>query len=324
MKTLVTGGAGFIGSHLVEALCRNGADVRILDNLTLGLKSNLSWKQPSDRVELRQGDLRDEAAVRSAVEGVDTVFHLAAVNSVPRSLEHPEWTQAVNVDGTLRLLMAARDAGVRRFLYASSSSIYGPADPAPRRETDPPDPVSFYALQKFAAERYTLLFHRLHGMETVALRYFNVFGPRQRVDSPYAAVIPRFCAAALGGERPVVFGDGTQRRDFTHVENVVRANLLAAAAPAERVAGRVFNVACGTSVSLRELLDELGRAVGRTLEPEFRESRAGDIAFTRADISAAAAAFGYAPGVDWRTGLLRTLEDHRTRRGMPVGLRTMG
>ncbi len=313
MKVLVTGGAGFIGSHLVEALCRDGSDVRVLDNLTLGLKSNLSWRRPADRLDFRQGDLRDEVAVRSAVEGIDTVFHLAAVNSVPRSLEHPEWTQAVNVDATLRLLVAARDAGVRRFLYASSSSIYGPADPAPRRETDPPDPVSFYALQKFAAERYTLLFHRLYGMETVALRYFNVFGPRQRVDSPYAAVIPRFCAAALSGERPVVFGDGTQRRDFTHVDNVVRANVLAAAAPEERVAGRVFNVACGGSVSLLDVLAALGGAVGRPLDPELRPVRAGDIPFTQADISAAAEAFGYAPVVDWRTGLLRTLEDHRAR-----------
>lgn len=313
MRVLVTGGAGFIGSHLAEALCREGAEVRVLDDLSLGREENLSWRRPGDRLDVRIGSLRDPETVTAAVAGVEVVFHLAAVNSVPRSLEHPAWTQSVNVDGTLTLLLAAREAGVRRLLYASSSSIYGPADPAPRREDDPPDPVSFYALQKFAAERYTLLFHRLHGMDTVALRYFNVFGPRQRVDSPYAAVIPRFCAAVLGGARPVVFGDGTQRRDFTHVENVVHANLLAAAAPSGKVAGRVFNVACGASVSLLEVLAALGGATGNTVEPEFRPTRAGDIAFTQADISAAAAAFGYAPRVDWRTGLMRTLEFHRAR-----------
>jgi UDP-glucose 4-epimerase len=311
MKALVTGGAGFIGSHIARALADRGDQVVVLDNLSLGRRSNLARADDRPGIEFVEGDLRDAALVAGLVAGCEWVFHQAALPSVPRSVEQPLESNRHNVDGTLNLLVAARDAGVKRVLFASSSSIYGDQDAPLKREELAPNPLSPYALQKYAGERYCQLFHRLYGLPTVALRYFNVFGPRQAHDSPYSGVIAKFCTAFLRGERPVIFGDGLQSRDFTYVDNVVAANLAAAAAPVEHVAGRVFNVALGDSVTLLDLVRDLGMISGAPLEPVFRPGRAGDVKHSRADVSAARAAFGFDPAVGWHEGLRRTYEWYR-------------
>jgi UDP-glucose 4-epimerase len=247
--------------------------------------------------------------------GCDWVFHEAALVSVPKSVQHPLESNRDNVTGTLNVLVAARDAGVRRLVFASSSAIYG-EHPAPAKSEDlPPQPLTPYGLQKYTAERYCQLFHALYGLETVCLRYFNVFGPRQSADSPYSGVIARFCAAALAGERPCVFGDGGQTRDFVYVANVVAANLLAAEAPANRAAGGVFNIGTGQGISLLDLLAELGRLTGRKLEPRFEPARAGDIRDSRADITAAQRDLGFRVEVDWQTGLARILGIQRSPAG---------
>jgi UDP-glucose 4-epimerase len=312
MKALVTGGAGFIGSHLAEALHRNGASLTILDNLELGDRRNLDWASSATGVDFVEGDVRDKALVTRLVAGCDWVFHEAALPSVPRSVLQPLETNEHNVDGTLRLLVAARDAGVKRFLFASSSSIYGDTDAPFKHEGLPPNPMSPYALQKYTGERYCQLFHRLYGLPTVALRYFNVFGPRQRHDSPYSGVIARFCTAFLQSERPTIYGDGLQSRDFTYIENVIRGNLLAAQAPVEKVAGRVLNVACGDSIDLLQLVRELRELTGSTIEPQFEPGRGGDVRSSKADIRAAREALGYAPGVLFNEGLRRTLNYYRS------------
>ncbi len=312
MKALVTGGAGFIGSHLAESLARQGAQVVILDNLSLGSRDNLAWIRPSDAVEFVEGDDLDDALVRRLIGGCDWVFHQGAMPSVPRSVEAPLESNRQNVDGTLQMLLAARDAGVKRFLFASSSAIYGDVDTPYKREDLPPNPLSPYALQKYAGERYCQLFHRLYGLPAVALRYFNVFGPRQRADSPYSGVIAKFCTAFLAGQTPTIHGDGTQSRDFTYVANAVAANLGAAAAPAEKVAGRFFNVACGDSVDLLQLVADLRELTGRNLTPTFGPTRVGDVLHSKADISAARTAFGFAPAVGWKEGLSRTLDWYRS------------
>ncbi len=311
MKALVTGGAGFIGSHLAEALCRRGVRVVVLDNLTAGSTANLAWRRPGDELEFIQGNVADRATVRRAVAGCDWVFHEAALVSVPKSVAQPLESHRDNLTGTLEVLAAARDAGVKRLVFASSSAIYGDSAAPVKQEMQPPSPLTPYALQKYAAERYGQLFHSLYGLETVSLRYFNVFGPRQAFDSPYSGVIAKFCTAFLAGERPRVFGDGLQSRDFVAVADVVAANLAAAERPAERVAGRVFNIGTGASVTLLDLIAELQRLTGRKLEPQFEPARPGDVRFSRADVSAAERELGFRARVSWQAGLAATLEFYR-------------
>ncbi len=311
MKALVTGGAGFIGSHITEALCRRGASVVVLDNLSLGNPANLAWKRQGDQIDLIEGDIRDQVLLAKLMPGIDWVFHQGALPSVPRSVSAPQESNANNLDGTLNVLVAARDAGVRRLIFASSSSIYGNSDAPAKHEGLPPQPLSPYALQKYGGERYAQLFHQLYGLEAVALRYFNIFGPRQAFDSPYSGVIAKFCTCMLEGKEPVIFGDGSQARDFTFVENAVAANLLAAEAPAVKAAGKVFNVAAGHSISLLKLVDDINQLTGQQLQPKFEPSRAGDVLHSLADISAAHDALGYEIQVGWEEGLRRTLEFYR-------------
>jgi nucleoside-diphosphate-sugar epimerase len=306
---VVTGGAGFIGSHLVDALLAEGTGkVVAVDDLSLGDKRNLGAALSTGRAEFIQADIRDDAVAKAATAGATHVFHLAAMPSVPRSVEQPVESNAVNLDATLIWLAAAREARVERFVFASSSAVYGDQDAAVKTEDLPPRPMSPYALQKYGAERYCQLFHELYGLPTVALRYFNVFGPRQRFDSPYAGVIARFGAAMLAGRAPRVFGDGLQSRDFTYVENAVHANLLAARRPAEAVAGRVFNVGCGESVTLLDVIGELRSRTGCTAACEFSPGRAGDVRHSKAGLESAQAVLHYRPKVAWRDGLERTLQ----------------
>ncbi|MFW5692913.1 MAG: NAD-dependent epimerase/dehydratase family protein, partial [Thermoguttaceae bacterium] len=286
---LVTGGAGFIGSHIAAALVERGDTVRVLDNLSTGHLGNMAAFQ--DRIQFFEADLIDAAAVAEAVEGVDCVFHQAALASVPRSVDFPLDTNAACVTGTVVLLDAARAASVRRVVYAASSSAYGDQPTSSKRETDLPLPLSPYAAAKLAAEYYCRAFTATYGLETVALRYFNVFGPRQDPKSEYAAVIPRFITAILSGEQPVVYGDGRQSRDFTFVANVVHANLLAADAP--NVAGRVLNVANGTQFSLLDLLAAINDLLGTRVEPRHDPPRVGDVRESLADITLARQLLGY-------------------------------
>jgi nucleoside-diphosphate-sugar epimerase len=311
MKALVTGGAGFIGSHLAEALCRRGAKVVVLDNLSLGKASNLDWKRSSDELEFVQGDVSDEQLVRKIIAGCDCVFHQAAMPSVPVSVAKPVESNQHNLDASLRLLVLARDAGVKRFLFASSSAIYGDAAVVSKHEQLPPDPLSPYALQKYGAEKYGQLFHQLYSFPAVSLRYFNVFGPRQAFDSPYSGVIAKFCTGMLQGQTPTIYGDGRQSRDFTYIENVVQANMLAVEAPAEKVAGKVFNIAGGQSISLLQLVEELNRLTRQSLKPQFEPTRVGDVKHSQADISAAQQILGFQSRVTWQEGLARTLEFYR-------------
>ncbi|HEY2411225.1 MAG TPA: SDR family oxidoreductase [Pirellulaceae bacterium] len=306
---LVTGGAGFIGSHLVEALVRRGDRVRVLDNFSTGKVENLA--EVADDVELRSGDVCDEAAMQRAVAGCEVVFHQAALASVPRSLEEPLATHAACATGTLVVLHEARKAGVRRVVYAGSSSAYGnpPHSSAPKRETDMPSPLSPYAAAKLAGEMYCQAFWKSYGLETVVLRYFNVFGPRQDPSGPYAAVIPLFIKAILAGKQPVIFGDGGQTRDFTYVENVVQANLLAAAA--EGAAGQTLNIGSGVAYSLLEVLGEINSILGTQVGPHFQPERAGDVRDSLADISRAKDVLGYAPAVGFVEGLQRTADSYR-------------
>ncbi|NUQ64540.1 MAG: SDR family oxidoreductase [Pirellulales bacterium] len=312
MRTfLVTGGAGFIGSHIAEALVARGDQVRVLDNLSTGFLSNLDTIR--DRVEFIQGDLVDADAVRKAVQGVECIFHEAALASVPRSVERPLDTNAACVTGTLTLLDAARRAGVRRVVYAGSSSAYGDQPNSSKRETDLPAPISPYGAAKLAAEYYCRAFTATYGFETVTVRYFNVFGPRQDPNSPYSAVIPLFITAILAGRQPVIYGDGQQSRDFTYVANVVHANLLAADAPG--VAGRVLNVANGRSVTLLEMLAALNRLLGTDIQPNHAPPRPGDIRESMADITQARQLLGYEPQVGFEEGLRRSIEYYRAIAG---------
>ena len=314
MKTyLVTGGAGFIGSHLATALVERGDRVRVLDNLSTGHRANLAHL--ASRLELIEGDITDAALVARAVEGVDCVFHEAALASVPRSVEAPLDTNAACVTGTVTLLDAARRAGVRRLVYAGSSSAYGEQPTSPKYETDLPAPISPYGAAKLAAEYYCQAFAATYGFETVVLRYFNVFGPRQDPNSPYSAVIPLFLCAMLAGKRPTVYGDGHQSRDFTYVENVVHANLLAA--DAANVTGRVLNVANGRATSLLDLLKQLNELLGTSIEPIHAPPRPGDIRESLADISAANTLLGYKPPVSFEDGLKRSIDYYRRLVGNP-------
>jgi UDP-glucose 4-epimerase len=304
---LVTGGAGFIGSHLVDRLVREGWRVRVLDDLSSGREENLEASRAS--IELVAGDVRDPSLLERCVRGVEVAFHQAAVPSVPRSVAEPIRTHEVNVTGTLLLLEAARRAGVRRVVYAASSSAYGDAPELPKVESLPPRPRSPYALQKWVGESYCQLYTSLFGLETVALRYFNVYGPRQDPNSEYAAVVPRFVTACLCGEPPVIYGDGEQTRDFTYVDDAVAANLLAAEAP--RAAGEVANVAGGRRASLRELLAAVADLCGVRPEPRHEPARPGDVRDSLADLSRARELLGYAPEVPLREGLARTVEHFR-------------
>jgi nucleoside-diphosphate-sugar epimerase len=307
---LVTGGAGFIGSNVAEALVRRGDRVRVFDNFCTGKRENLA---AAGHVELVEGDLRNPDDVRRAVGGVEGVFHQAALRSVPRSVDDPTSTNDVNVGGTLNLLMACREAGVRRVVYASSSSAYGDDPTLPKVETLASNPISPYAVAKLAAEHYCRTFARLYGLETVSLRYFNVFGPRQDPDSKYSAVIPRFLEQGLKHEPLEVHGDGLQSRDFTYIDNVVHGNLLAMDAPG--VSGEVFNLACGSQHTLLAIADAIGKFLGRTLERQHVASRAGDVRHTKADIAKAQRLLGFEPLVHFDEGMQRTCEYFVTRFG---------
>jgi len=304
---LVTGGAGFIGSHIAEALVRRGGKVRVLDNFATGKLENLVTV--ADEIELISGDVRDEAAVGRAVAGCEVVFHQAALASVPRSVEDPLGSHAACATGTLLVLHEARKAGVRRVVYAASSSAYGNQPQPKKRETDLPSPLSPYAAAKLAGESYCAAFWHSYGFETVALRYFNVFGPRQDPSGPYAAVIPLFIKALLAGQQPTVYGDGQQTRDFAYVENVVQANLLAA--EASDAAGQVFNVGSGAAISLLDLLKELNAILETDVQPAFQPARAGDVRDSLANISRAKKVLGYKPAVKLAEGLRRTVEYYR-------------
>lgn len=315
MRALVTGGAGFIGSNLVRALLDRGDDVRILDNFSTGHASNIQGLD----VELVEGDLRSFERVATATRTADVVFHQGALPSVPRSIQDPLTSSAVNVEGTLNVLLAARDAGVRRVVFASSSSVYGDAPGMPRAEAQPLAPLAPYAVSKLAAEQYCMVANRVYGLETVALRYFNVFGERQDPLSGYAAVIPRFARQMLDGERPTIFGEGTTSRDFTHVDNVIQANL--AAAEGDRATGHVMNVAVGRSHTLNELVAALRALLGSDLEAEYGAPRAGDVPESLADISLARELIGYNPSIGFEEGLRRTIEwiAERRPRSTPAG-----
>lgn len=303
MKVLVTGGAGFIGSHLVRRLVEDGKSVRVLDNLAMGRSVNLNGIR--GEYELIEGDLRNEDDVRRACAGVELVFHEGALGSVPRSIADPRTSFDVNVTGTLNLLIAARDAGCRRVVYASSSSVYGSNPIMPKHEDMTPMPVSPYAVSKLSAEQLCGVFHGVYGLETVSLRYFNVFGPNQNPDSQYAAVIPKFLKAYGRGGQPTIFGDGEQSRSFTYVDNVVDGNLLAG--KSDGATGRVFNLASDRSVSVNYLLREMARHLGVEPDATYEPSRLGDIKDSLADITAARDVLGFDPRVSFEDGLERTV-----------------
>ena len=312
MNVLVTGGAGFIGSHIVDALIARGDDVTVIDDLNTGFRENVH-----PNATLVTGSVDDEDLVRETVRDVEVVFHQAAHKAVLRSVEHPLPTDLANTHGTLTVLKSALDAGVRRVVHASSSSIYGGATQVPTPEGAPQLPRSPYAVSKLAAEHYCRVFNELYGLETVALRYFNVFGPRQRPDATYAAVIPLFVEALLRGERPTVHGDGTQARDFTYVSDTVAANLAAASAPAAACAGKAYNIAGGKSWSLNDLLAILGTLLDVRPDPVFTSARAGDVHRSQAEASAAARDLGFRCEVTFEEGLRRTVD---WLRGQPVGI----
>jgi UDP-glucose 4-epimerase len=304
VKALVTGGGGFIGSNVVRALLARGDDVRVLDNFSTGSRANLAGLE-SD-VQLVEGDLRSYERVHAAVRGAEVVFHEGALPSVPRSVQDPLTTTAVNVEGTLNVLLAARDEGVRRIVNASSSSVYGNTGTLPRVETQAPDPISPYAVAKLAAERFCTSFTRVYGMEIVSLRYFNVFGPRQDPTSQYAAVVPRFIRAIADDEPVTIYGDGDQSRDFTFVDNVVGANLLAA--DARDVGGEILNVATGDSVTVNALADAIGAMLGKPVEKVYEPAREADVRASWADVGEAKRLLGYEMRVDFAEGLRRTAD----------------
>lgn len=300
---LVTGGAGFIGSHLVEALVRRGDRVRVLDNFLTGKPENLAALE--GRIEIVDGDIRDWDVIRQACRDIEVVFHEAAVPSVPRSVNEPQLNHEINVNGTFNVLMAARDAGVRRVVYAASSSAYGEVGTDAKLEEQLPSPLSPYAVAKLVGEYYCQVFTRVYGLETVALRYFNVFGPRQDPSSPYSGVISKFVTSLLAGTEPVIFGDGEQSRDFTYVANVVEANLRAAESRA--AVGEVINVGMQQRTTLNHLLAELQRVIGTELTPQYELPRPGDIRHSLADLTKAHKLLGYQPAIDLAEGLRLTV-----------------
>ncbi|PYR28927.1 MAG: LPS biosynthesis protein WbpP [Acidobacteria bacterium] len=304
---LVTGGAGFIGSHLVTQLIHRGHTVRVVDNLITGKRRNLDHVSG---VEFVEGDLADIGVATRAVEGMDYVLHQAAIPSVPRSVKDPISSNRANIDASVNVLVAARDAGVKRLVYAGSSAAYGDTPTLPKREDMPTNPLSPYALQKLVSEQYGQLFTQLYGFETVTIRYFNVFGPRQDPGSPYSGVISLFASALLEGRQPVIYGDGEQTRDFTYVANVVDGVLRAVETP--KASGHVINVATGGRISLNALLRAMNKIVGTNLQPIYQEPRAGDVRDSQADITKAKTLLGYTPIVSLEEGLEKTLEWCRT------------
>jgi nucleoside-diphosphate-sugar epimerase len=307
MHYLITGGAGFIGSAIVEELLKRGERVRIIDNFSTGFRENIA--HAIDKIEVVDGDIRNFHTVLKAVQGVDCILHEAALPSVPRSIQDPVSSNQVNVDGTLNVLWAAKESGVKRVVFASSSSVYGDTPVLPKQEDMTPGPLSPYAVSKLAGEQYFKVFAGVYGMQTVALRYFNVFGPRQNPNSQYSAVIPKFITAMLGGKKPVIFGDGTQSRDFTFVANVVEANIRAS--KIEGNGGVVMNCACHGQISLNELVDRLNVILGTTLKPEYKDTRPGDIKHSFASIDRMKSVLGFEPGVDFETGLRTTCEFYK-------------
>ncbi len=310
---LVTGGAGFIGSHLVEGILSLGCRVRVLDNLSTGFRANLAPFEGNPNFSFTEGDIRDLPTVLTLCEGVDYILHEAAWGSVPRSLKMPLEYAANNTVGTLNIFEAAKRCGVRRVVFASSSSVYGDDPTLPKTEGREGQPLSPYALTKRETELWASLYCRIFGLDAIALRYFNVFGPRQNPEGAYAAVIPKFIAAALGGVRPVIHGDGRQSRDFTYVDNVVEANLLACLAPPGG-AGAVLNIAGGQTHTLIDLWEEIAKQTGCTLTPLHDEPRKGDILHSHADLTAAREMIGYTPSVSFREGLSRTIRRYREER----------
>ena len=306
---LVTGAAGFIGSALARAVLAQGDKVRGIDNLSTGKQENLAAIR--GQIDFRQADLLDLNAVQEACSGVDYVFHEAAIPSVPRSVANPLESNRANIDATVNLLVAARDAKVKRVVYAASSSAYGDTPTLPKREDMAPSPISPYAVAKLTGELYMTSFWRCYGLETVSLRYFNIFGPRQDPNSPYSGVLARFITQMLRGEQPVILGDGQQSRDFTYVENVVNANLLACQAPASEVAGQMFNIAVGRRTDLNETFRVLKKLTGYPGEVKYGPERAGDVKHSLADLSRAEKHLGYKPTVDFEEGLRRTVEWYR-------------
>src|SRR5579872_19428 len=315
---LITGIGGFIGSSLARALVARGEQVRGVDNFSTGKRENIA--EILDQIDFREADITDLDAMRKACAGVDFVLHQAAIPSVPKSVLDPLGSNRANIDGTVNVLVAARDAKVKRAVYAASSSAYGDTPTLPKHETMSPDPISPYAVAKLASEHYMVSFYRCYGLETVALRYFNVFGPRQDPSSPYSGVLAKFITQMLRGEQPTIFGDGEQSRDFTYIDNTVEANLLACHAPASQVAGKVFNVATGRRVTLNETFKALQGLTSYSGPPRYEEARGGDIKHSLADISKAEAALGYTPTVDFEEGLRRTVEWYKSG----VGSQTSG
>jgi nucleoside-diphosphate-sugar epimerase len=309
-KVLITGGAGFIGSHLARALSARDHAVRVLDDFSSGKRANLADLE--GQVEIVEGSILDEATLARALDGVEIVYHEAAIPSVPRSIAAPVASHEANATGTLRVLEGARNKGVRRVVYAGSSSAYGETPTLPKVETMPAAPLSPYAVSKLTGEHYCQVYARAFGLETVVLRYFNVFGPRQDPNSQYAAVIPRFVTAALEGRQPVIFGDGTQSRDFCFIDNVIEANVLAA--DARGASGQVFNVACGRATDLNGVVQQIAAALGTSIQPTYETGRVGDVKHSLADISAARKVLGYTASVPFEDGLARTIEWYKRHR----------
>ncbi len=306
MRVLITGGAGFIGGHLIDAMLKQGADVRVIDNFATGKRENI--ERVKGQITFFEGDICDPDAIGRAMDGVELVFHEAAIPSVARSVADPVASNRANVGGTVEVLNAARLAGVRKLVYAASSSAYGDTPTLPKVETMTPRPMSPYAISKLTGEHYVSVFGRIYGFETVSLRYFNVFGPRQDPKSEYAAVIPRFVTTILNGGRPIIFGDGEQTRDFCFIENTVSANLLAAKATTR---GEVVNVACGARVSLNSLIKLINEELGTNVTPEYGPGRVGDVRDSLADITAAQKLIGYEILFDLRAGLKKAIDWYR-------------
>jgi len=305
---IVTGGAGFIGSHIVETLLHQGEKVKVIDNFSTGKKENLQFSQQTVKGELEivEADIRDLNVLRREFKYADYVLHQAALRSVPKSYHNPQEYDEVNVRGTLNVLLAARECGVKRVVYASSSSVYGERKDLPEKENDLPNPVSIYAASKLNGEYYCNVFNHLYGLETVVLRYFNVFGPRQSLENKYAVVIPKFIVCFLKGENPPIYGDGYQSRDFTYIKNVVKANILSVLKPEAK--GQVFNIANGKAHTVLEIYEFIKNYFGRDLEPKFEPPRPGDVRHTLGDISRAREILGYVPEVDFQQGMLLTIK----------------
>lgn len=318
-KVLVTGGAGFIGSNLTEALLKKGCSVRVLDDFSTGKRENLTFDKEYASLEIIEGDIRHLQTCQKAVEGMEYVFHQGALPSVQRSVEDPETSHAVNAGGTLNILLAARGRGVKRVIYASSSSVYGDTPTLPKHEEMPTNPLSPYALQKYVGEQYCRLFYQLYGLETISLRYFNIFGPKQDPNSLYSAVIPKFIDALVQDRPPIIFGDGEQSRDFTYIENVVQANLLAMST--EHLHGEAINIACGKRISLNQLLNVLKKILGSKISPLYQEPRMGDVRHSLADIRKGKEIINYEPKVGVEMGLKKTVEFFRGEKSLKGQIR---